>query len=80
MKAEFPEPVDADFEARLNGEYLWGRHFAYHHGKCSFRFPFLFRSKATPAKCNSIPKSTLTEDINIDTIRTCLGFKKSWTC
>jgi hypothetical protein len=43
--AVFSKPLDADVEARLNGEYLWGRHFVFHHGKRPFRFPFLFRSQ-----------------------------------
>jgi len=46
--AVFSGPMDADFEARLNGEYLWGRQFAYPCGKRSFRFPFLFSRQAHP--------------------------------
>jgi hypothetical protein len=42
--AVFAEASEADVEARVNGEYLWGRHFAYHHGKRSFRLPVLFCS------------------------------------
>jgi hypothetical protein len=38
--AVFSKPSDADIEARLNSEYLWGRHFAFYYGKRSFRFPF----------------------------------------
>jgi hypothetical protein len=30
--AVFSKPLDADVEARLNGEYLWGRQFAFHYG------------------------------------------------
>ena len=39
--AVFSEPVDADFEAGLNGEYLWRRHCSLLRE--AFRFPFLFR-------------------------------------
>jgi len=42
--AVFSKPLDADVEARLNGEYLWGRHFVFQNGKRSFRFPFLLLS------------------------------------
>jgi len=38
--AVFSGPLDADVEARLNGEYLWGRHFAYSHGKLVFASRF----------------------------------------
>jgi len=44
--AVFSKPLDADVEARLNSEYLWGRQFAYPYGKRSFRFPLLFRFQA----------------------------------
>ena len=30
--AVFSGPLDADIEARLNGEYLWGRHANYQTG------------------------------------------------
>jgi len=44
----FNKHLDADVEARLNGEFLWGRQFAYPYGKRSFRFPFLFSRQAHP--------------------------------
>jgi predicted DNA-binding protein len=37
--------LDADVEARLNGEYLWGRHFAYKNGKLVFASRFCFAPK-----------------------------------
>jgi hypothetical protein len=35
---------DANITTRVNGEYLWGRHFVFHYGKRLLRFPLLFYS------------------------------------
>ena len=75
--AEFSGPMDADVEARLNGEYLWGRHLSTLTGSVAFASRSCSASKRSGK--DFVLTSTLTEDINIDTIQTCLGFKKSST-
>jgi hypothetical protein len=38
--AEFSEPLETDAKTRVNGESLWGYHFAFYYGKRNNRFPF----------------------------------------